>query len=234
MNFQRFLWIALLFPSASWSGNNQDAIGLYAYQGGSPPQIEWQAYETQSPSRCVGKMAGESVEIGFRSYWEWSDMANRKGYSDKTVKSKFVESERALRYAAVDLGCEDPLVNYRYAVILSMRKKNKEALGFLGPSLPGIEQHYPRFLPMALNRYSKAAFQVGDVDEDIRAKRLIINILPNDVSTMLNLANRLVGRGEETDLVEAKNLLYKASELGLSDYGKRVYYSIEKKMANMP
>lgn len=228
------MWIALLLPAASWSANNQDAIGMYAYQGGSAPQIEWQSYEAQSPSPCVGKMASKSVEIGFKSYWDWSDMAKRKGYSDKVVKSKFVESERALRYAVVDLGCDDPLVNYRYAVILSMRKKHKEALRFIGPSLTGIEQHYPRFLPMVLNRYSKVAFQVGNLDEDIRAKRLILNILPNDASTMLNLANRLVGRGEEPDLVEAENLLEKAKRVGLSDYGKRVFYSLEEKMADKP
>lgn len=209
---------------------NRDAVGQYAYHGGVPSQVEIAMYRRHSPSPCNGAHADQAVEVGISHHWKWSVLYETKGAGNQETRQAFDDSWQALRYLVEDLICKDPLVLYRYGNSQHMQRNYESSATVFRKSVVGVRKHYPRMLPIVLGRYGEALGVTGDGDGSIAQHRRIIELVPDHVSAVLNLAGRLSRRLEPGDAGEVRALLIKARKMGVSEYGEKVINRIEARL----
>ena len=94
----------------------------------------------------------------------------------------------------------------------------------------GVREHYPQMLPIVLTRYAEALGVTGRLDQSVALNRQVVELLPNSVSAVLNLAGRLSHRLAPGDKEEIRALLLKAESMGVSDYGEQVIQRIEARL----
>ena len=209
---------------------NRDSAGQYAYHGGVPSKVEIAMYQEQSPSTCEGSNAQYAVEVALSHHWEWSVLYRTKGAEDEQTLKAFDDSKQALRYLVEDLNCEDPLIQYRYGNNKHMQHEYEKSADVFEKAVGGIEDHYPRMLPIVLRQYGEALGVTGDVDGAIAQHRQILELTPKNVSAALNLAHRLSQRLDSGDAEEARELITRARQLGVSGYGEEVIQEIEARL----
>lgn len=209
---------------------NRDSAGQYAYRGELPSKVEITMYQEQSPSPCEGENAQYAVEVALSHHWEWSVLYRTEGAEDEQTLKAFDDSKQALRYLVEDLDCEDPLIQYRYGNNKHMQQEYERSAEVFEKAVEGIKDHYPRMLPIVLGQYGEALGVTGDVDGAIAQNRQILELMPESVSAALNLAHRLSLRLESGDAEEARELITRARQLGVSEYGEEVIQEIEARL----
>ncbi|MEX2473878.1 hypothetical protein [Marinobacter sp.] len=209
---------------------NRDAVGQYAYDGGSPSKAEMSMYAKRSPTPCEGPHADQAVEVGVSNHWKWSVLYETRGADAEQTRRAFDDSWQALRYLVEDLNCDDPLVLYRYGNSKHMQRDYDASSAVFGKAVTGIQEHYPEMLPILLGRYGEALGVTGDVEGSIAQHRKILALVPNHVSAVLNLAGRLSRRLAPGDKEEARTLLIKSQRMGVSEYGEKVIDRIEARL----
>lgn len=195
-----------------------------------PSKVEIAMYQRQSPSPCNGAHADQAVEVALSNHWKWSVFYETKGAGNQETRRAFDDSWQALRYLVEDLNCEDPLVLYRYGNSKHMQRDYDSSASVFDKSVVGISKHYPRMLPIVLGQYGEALGVTGDGDGSIAQHRQILELVPDHVSAVLNLAGRLSRRLEPGDAEETRALLIKARKMGVSEYGEKVINRIEARL----
>lgn len=209
---------------------NRDAVGQHAYHGLAPSKAEMSMYEDQSPTPCEGPHVNQAVKVGVSHHWEWVVLYETKGADAAETRRAFDDSWQALRYLVEDLNCDDPLVLYRYGNSKHMQREYEASVAVFEQAILGIREHYPEMLPIVLGQYGEALGVTGDMDGSIAQHRQILELVPDHVSAVLNLAGRLARRLDPGDKEEARSLLVKARKMGVSEYGEKVIGRIEARL----
>lgn len=177
---------------------------------------EYELYR-EAGSRC-GPELERAARTGFTRWAQWKGR-DKSAYQDaRQAFDRLYES-----------GCEDGLVEYRYGNLLRWSGRCDLAIPVIERALPDLEANYPADRN-ALAHYvlGLCSTEEGDFDAAIRHYRRAIELDPDDVNSMLNLANRYIEAGKP-DL--ARELLDHAEHSrNLGQYGKRVVKQLRSRL----
>ena len=193
-----FLVLALVACPTSWA---TDEYELYREAG----------------SRCGAELE-QTARTGFTRWAQW------KGRD----KSAYQDARRAFD-RLYKSGCEDGLVEYRYGNLLRWNGRCDLAILVIERALPDLEANYPADRN-ALAHYvlGLCSTEEGELDAAIAHYRRAIELDPDDVDSMLNLANRYIEAGKP-DL--AREMLDRAERSRkLSKYGKQVVKRLRSRL----
>ena len=195
-----FLALALLACSNTWA---TDEYELYRKAG----------------SRC-GPELEQAVRTGFTRWAQWTrKRSDKSAYRDAGMTFEYLYKS----------GCEDGLVLYRYGNLLRLKGRCDLAIPVIEQALPDLDAHYPTDRN-ALAHYvlGVCSSEEGDFDAAITHYRRAIELDPDDVNSLLNLANRYIEAGKP-DLARA--LIERAERSkNLSEYGKQVVKQLRARL----
>ncbi|WGL18106.1 hypothetical protein PVT68_07370 [Microbulbifer bruguierae] len=217
------LLLIFSFPTVATEPNRSydTAVEAFAYRGRPRDQVELAAYGS-SPSPCQGEHSDWAVDVGLSNYAKWARLFDELGRGDPRTLKAFDDQIQALAYLVTKLDCQDPLIRYRYANALYQQRSYTESLAVLETLEKPLQEYYPDFYPMYLNRIAAALRRTDQHDRVINIRRELADLVPGDVSNMLNLAGMLSVRDQTGDAQEARLWVARARQGGLSLYGEKV------------